>query len=215
MKRWTAHPLLWTLPLLALVAPPARAGSVATFYGSIVITSLGNEGFTVKSVDPPADSPAPSPGSPTLSAGGTPAFGTGGGSATVAGSLEPAKPMPLATPSGGASGGGFSTPATAATGNPTPTATETTAGGTHTTVPVIINEEAPPPPIIVATPPPDTISTPVIVPAPPPGTGTDQPTATGGPGPTTTQQTPEPASLTLLALGGLGGWVYTRRRARA
>jgi hypothetical protein len=209
MTRTTARPLLWTLTLLPFVALPAAASSITT-YGTIVITSFGTNGLVIQLPDQQPSDPAvgqtAGPGSPTFA----------GGSDSVAVSATPTglSVQPTAASAGGSPVAPAATPKGAA-GN-------TSAGGvsqgtgTVTDRPNPVGSDVPPsPPIDIAT-----GSIPV---AAPPSLSNSSPTpAPSGPpivtpidvvsnAPPVAEHTPEPASLTLLTLAGLGGLRYFRR----
>jgi hypothetical protein len=229
MTRRTARLWLWTIPLLPLTASPAAASSI-TCYGSIVITSFGTNGLKIDYSDDKAG------GQPTVDGGSAATTGADAGGAVGSGSAGGTTPLQTAgagsvggsagSGSGGAtatpakSGGGGSGAGSGATGNPNPTVTETPSGDVITGVIEVpkppATEQPPAPPVdlgtgTTTTPPPGTETTggdvtPVVAPVGPPievTTGTPQ-----------AENTPEPASVTLLALAGLGGWAYKRRRTQ-
>lgn len=181
--RTVCAPLAITLAL-PLLAAPARANGITTY--GIIITAMGND-LQVQYVDKPAAEDG--------SGGRTdPVLDTG----DKGGSL-------LATSNG--AGGVSITPYDGSTGTPGKGATGTDDGG-ESGEPVIDGAPGEAPPPMVDFPEPgkaEDLDSPVIDDE---GTG---PIETVGPG--TTANTPEPASVTLLALAGLGGW-YARRRRR-
>src|SRR4051812_44497375 len=74
MSRRTVRPILWAVPLLPLLAAPARANSITTY--GVIITAIGNDGLQIQAVDKPPADPAGSGG--VTFAGGDSA-GSGGG----------------------------------------------------------------------------------------------------------------------------------------
>jgi hypothetical protein len=195
MTRWSARRLLWALPLLPLAATPVQAGSI-TLYGSIIITSLGNDGIMIQFPDQQTPTPGDEPMPPPADPAGDPAV------------VDP----PVAD---------LSVPGTGATGNPdavggdVPTDTPPGSPGTDTPPPAptdpMPTEPMPTEPMPEEPPP---VDVPVDEPIPPPGEpplpGEElPPVVTDTPG---VENAPEPASLTLLAIAGLGGLGYARRR---
>ncbi|MFO0811104.1 MAG: PEP-CTERM sorting domain-containing protein [Gemmataceae bacterium] len=199
MKRWIAHPWLWVLPALSFLAAPAGAQSI-TCFGSIIITSLGTEGMTIQ---------VPDGATVSTTAASEPAFtpdGKGGGTSTITGpasiDIQPPAGMPTKdptpterSPSGqqGSAGTGQSDPAV--TEVPSSPVSTNPVEGTGSTVPAEVPAPTVDGPIMTGT---------VEVPAPPP-----EVVNTAGPA---VKDTPEPASLTLLAVGGVGTLVLRRQR---
>lgn len=216
MKRWIARPCLWALPALSLLTAPAGAQSI-TCFGSIIVTSLGTEGISIQVPDGMAITTTPG----TDAAFAPDPKAIGGGPATVdIRPLPPIKtlePMPNErgdTPAGGGSGGGAGM---AQTGQTDPAVSEMV----DPLVPVDTPLEAPPiDPAVTTDPPPPTVDDPILtttvdVPAAPttPEFGVDDPIVTIDDNPVL--DTPEPATVTLLGLAGVGALVARRKRRPA
>lgn len=216
MMRQILRPGFWAVTLGLAGAATASASSITT-YGSIVLSTLGTEGMTAPTADATL---APSPSGN----GSTDSAATVGNAGPVVNNLAP-----LMNGSGSKSapggGGGSSSSArpsapVAATGNPAvdsnletvqvpvpaaPPATDAVVDPTTTTDSNPPTEQVPLPPVDTTTRDPNDIlvGPPVQVP-----TGIDD--SSNGDG--TTNQTPEPATVTLLGLAGIGGLWRARRR---
>lgn len=213
MKRWIARPCLWALPALTLLTAPVSAQSI-TCFGSIIVTSLGTEGISVQVPDGMAITT--SPGTQQGSAPDTAVTSAGGPATIDIRPLPPVKatdPMPTEranTPSGGGSNSGTGM---AQTGTTDPAVTEVV-----NPVPI---ENPPIETTVVTDPVPPTVDDPILtttvdVPADPnsPPVIVDDPVQTVG-GDPTTAETPEPATVTLLGLAGIGALVARRKRRSA
>jgi hypothetical protein len=203
--------------LVPLWAATASASSI-TCYGSIVLSTLGTEGMAVTIPDGSVAQPAA-----PISAGGA----TIGSDPTGAGVSSPGTAAaPAATPRSSGGGGGSTSqkPPTAAQGVPDsstdspviapPPSDNTSSPPVLTDTKPEIVETVPPPPIQTAVPP--SVTTPVplssegtvaIVPV----SASDN-TVTPAPSDQAPVDSPEPATLTLLGVAGLGGWLRLRRR---
>jgi hypothetical protein len=196
--------ILWTVVLIPLLATAARANSITTY--GVIITALGND-LEVQPVD--------KAGADAATTGGS-SFSTGGGSAAGAGSGESLlvtpngsggiviqpfnnssnySPITTATPpssasGGGAGGGGVGS---GATGNAGSGPSSLSLNGTGSTSSSTDGTS--------------TTTTTIPVPVPESVTPEVQNSAPGS-----VAKTPEPASVTLLALAGVGGIGYIRRR---
>lgn len=189
-----ARRLLWALPLLPLAAQPAQAMSI-TCYGSIVITSLGTDGVKIEAngpvtVTPGLGEPAPNIGTPGGSVGELPPPTTSHGEPPAPPTTTNSTATPLP-------------PGTGAQGNPEPTSGPTPPVEETPPPPPGAGPDNPPLPTEPPTPAPEV--PPTEEPAPPPGV---PPVPTSG----GVANTPEPASLTLLGLAGLGALGYARKR---
>jgi hypothetical protein len=203
----TFRPLLWTIAILPLAVTPVRASSITTY--GVIITTLGND-LQIQPVDQ-AQAQAAVGDAPFASTGGsTTSASTGGGSATEPGLLVtpngsggftvmPYGGFSSGTPSGsslsgtGTTGGGSSSGG----GGGSPS-----FGGNITTGTTLV----PAPPSVAA-----------IVPAAGDGSSSNTSGLVAVPGPPPLisglgANTPEPATLTLLSIAGLGGLGFARRR---
>lgn len=207
---------LWTVALAPLCAATATASSITT-YGSIVLSTLGTEGMSTVTTDSAVAVPVASP-----DAGMT-------GNASDSGmskALSPLMTRQKSNASPGNAGGPRSPAPTAAQGVPDspsagPVPPVSNDSATDIDTPPLPDvkpvEEVPPPPI-------DTNLPDEIVTIGPPHSIGDVPTSDsdtpGLPPPGapssdnmgSVEDSPEPATLTLLGLAGLGGWLRARRR---
>ncbi len=209
MTRRFLRSWLLALPIVPLFAAQANASSI-TCYGSIVISTLGTEGMAISVPDGAIVKPT----DPGAGPGFTLDAGTG---ATIYPNMTkpaindaaPSKPMSGSNGGGSSGSGGIATPTSVTAAKPSDELT-------------IIDDQVP-----VAAPPPeigDLPAWPVETdqpgkendPNPDPATPVDPawpPIQTMNPdGPTDVNNTPEPATLTLLGLAGIGGWLKSRRR---
>jgi hypothetical protein len=193
-----------------LCAAPASASSI-TCYGCIVISTLGTEGMTVTDPDTAIAEPVPS----TVEVGGllatsnnppatikdTPSTGNTGGADTGGGNSGSPVNTPRTTPGGGSapSDGPIIDSGTI----PVPSPDGVPIDGPKPEP----SEEIPLPPIdsgpietvqvpVPAAPPDDMVQTAV-----PDSAGVDE-----------VARTPEPATVTLLGIAGVGAWLRARRR---
>jgi hypothetical protein len=216
LRRW-----LWTVTLVPLWAATASASSI-TCYGSIVLSTLGTEGMAVTIPDGSVTQPAA-----PISAGGA----TIGSDPTGAGVASPgAAQAPAANGGSRSSGGGGSSSRaapTAAQGVPdSSTASPVIApppSDNNTSSPPVLTDTKPEIPIETVPPPPIETAVPPVVPTPVPvsseGTveiatpSVSDNTVTPAPSDQAPPvDSPEPATLTLLGVAGLGGWLRLRRR---
>ncbi len=210
MKRWITRPWLWALPALTLLTAPVSAQSI-TFFGSIIVTSLGTEGMTVQVPDGMSVTTTQGSAPDTASTGVT-------GPATV--DIRPVPPINGQQPptnQNGNTGSGTGTPTrggsnvgTAQTGQTNPSVTEV--------VDPLPIESPPVDTPVITDPPPPSVDDPILTttvdvpatPVDPPVVIDDGNIQTVGGDPVL--DTPEPATLTLLGIGGIGALVARRKR---
>jgi hypothetical protein len=207
MIRRAIHPIALSLAMLPLAASPGRANSITTY--GVIITTLGND-LQVQNVDKSEADAATSGNAAFTTVGGSPVAESGvvitpngsggmtvlplGGSNAVSPvSATGSPPASTAGEGGGAGGGGgaVSTPVTGGSGGavtvtqqvPVPSTVNMSSGST-TTIQVTDTQSVP-------------------VPAPPSVTAASPPP---------TAKTPEPASISLLAVAACGGIGMIRRR---
>lgn len=187
---------------LPLLATQARANSI-TAYG-VIVTALGSDGLNVQTTDqsdPKSGEPLFQTSSNSAAKGGVLVMPDGNGGVTVMPYDAVACPtMPSPT-------------------NPSsPEQTPAASGGTgNDQVGEIKDPEIPPPvPDDILTEMPPRLDDPPINPeAGSTGDPDSNPPTTGTDTPSNPSQTPEPASMTLLALAGLGAVGVSRRRRKA
>lgn len=215
MMRSILRPGIWALTIGFAGAATATASSITT-YGSIVLSTLGTEGMSTVTADSSLSQPANVNVATDSAAtvGGSNGTTANNPTATVGGS----RPTTGGGGGGGASGSRSSAPVAAA-GNPAVNAPTADVVSTPVLVPApsdtVVDpvqqtptgtprEEIPLPPVDTTTRDPDTIfvGPPVQMETPASDTVSE----------TSTNDTPEPATLTLLGLAGVGGWWRARRK---
>jgi hypothetical protein len=201
---------MWALAVAPLCAAPASASSI-TCYGCIVISTLGTEGMTATDPDMAIAEPVPAAvevggllatSNPPATIKDTPSTGNVGGADTGSGNSGSPVNTPRSTPGGGAPP---SDSAIIDSGSiPVPSPDGVPIDGPKPQP----SEEIPLPPIDSG--PIETVQVPV--PAAPPNDVVQTAVPDSAGSVDDVARTPEPATVTLLGIAGIGAWLRARRR---